>query len=201
MKWLSFITFLLLFDIDCLAQNNKAKVIINIEPKAGREKEFNKLENLRIAISIKNGDSVIYSVDSDIYSKSNIPKNITLLALPIGILNMDVRFGSHYMTFEKNINQLIQYKDIHIKDRKLNPETPLIIKISFPPYCKYDLHRTNKICPICHKQDKALPIMYGLPIIAPEEDSSSNSPQYHLGGCELSGCDPYWHCERDNIDF
>lgn len=78
------------------------------------------------------------------------------------------------------------------------------LEVEYPPSCSYYLRRHNKVCPACGKADKVLPIVYGLLL----DDPLSSDPlpphlrePYYSGGCGVTGCDPYWHCERDNTNF
>ncbi len=64
-----------------------------------------------------------------------------------------------------------------------------------PPYCKYDVHEKNKICPKCKKQDKVIPIVYGLSV------GPLDKKNYYYAGCVITYCDPHWHCKRDKLEF
>lgn len=72
--------------------------------------------------------------------------------------------------------------------------------------CQYS--KDDSICPICLKIDKVIPIEYGYLVITEEEhkkmyDKNQNEDlrTFKSGGCEISGCDPFWYCKRDSISF
>ena len=63
-------------------------------------------------------------------------------------------------------------------------------------YCQYNY--SNGICPICKSKKNVLQIIYGLPN---EKFWRKNKKKYHLGGCEITICDPKWYCEKDRVEF
>ncbi len=69
--------------------------------------------------------------------------------------------------------------------------------IKFPPYCKFN--RMFKICPICEKADKVVPVVYGYP--SKKGLRQSKRGKIALGGCIMTDCDPHWYCKRDNKFF
>lgn len=89
------------------------------------------------------------------------------------------------------------------------------IEIPYSSICTFEKDKGN-VCPICHKNDKVLPIVYGLiskityrdkngnftdkkgKIISREE---SEKVKYKSGGCIVSDCQPNWFCERDQAEF
>lgn len=80
---------------------------------------------------------------------------------------------------------------------KANLATHLMIV--FPSECVYYKHSHNKTCPKCKKSDKVLRIAYGLPLADPH--SPGDSEPSWPGTCDVTGCDPTWHCTRDNTEF
>lgn len=89
------------------------------------------------------------------------------------------------------------------------------IEIPYASVCPYSEGKGN-ICPVCKKNDKVIPIVYGFTmkikyrdkngnltdkngkIISKEEDEKVTSKQ---GGCVITDCQPNWFCQLDNIDF
>ncbi|MFA7326246.1 MAG: hypothetical protein WC121_06245 [Candidatus Kapaibacterium sp.] len=72
--------------------------------------------------------------------------------------------------------------------------------------CQYN--KADSICPVCSKIDKVIPIEYGYLVITKEEYEKRNDKNqkedlrtFKSGGCEISGCDPFWYCKRDSISF
>ncbi len=70
------------------------------------------------------------------------------------------------------------------------------LELPYSPTCPYGKSDT---CPVCHKKDSAIPIVYGF-IIEGKRDAT-NKKNYKPGGCVVSACQPAWYCERDKIDF
>ncbi|MBR9859585.1 carboxypeptidase-like regulatory domain-containing protein [bacterium] len=89
------------------------------------------------------------------------------------------------------------YQDLTVDSIYVAHDTVINLYIEFPPPCKYD--RKNKKCPVCHKKDKVIPIIYGLPSKGLVTESEKG--KVRLGGCEVTGCDPHWYCKRDNKEF
>jgi hypothetical protein len=75
-------------------------------------------------------------------------------------------------------------------------DSTTVIEIGTTDSCLFsNSSKANKVCPKCHKSNRAIPIIYGLPI--GEKDTSS----FFYAGCKVTGCDPYWYCKRDKIRF
>ena len=64
-------------------------------------------------------------------------------------------------------------------------------------FCKFRKNKTN-ICPVCKTNAGVQPIFYGLTTTT---FMKKNKKKYHFGGCELSGCDPNWYCQKDKTEF
>ena len=73
--------------------------------------------------------------------------------------------------------------------------------INFPEDCIYNINFKNRICPVCFKSDKAIPVIYGLPIMDRDGHSPFDDFENYLWGCDILSCGPTWHCKRDNIEF
>jgi hypothetical protein len=65
----------------------------------------------------------------------------------------------------------------------------------FQDTCRYDVRGTSRICPMCRKKNRVVPILYGLPI------GELDEANYYYAGCEVSDCDPKWFCKRDSTKF
>lgn len=65
--------------------------------------------------------------------------------------------------------------------------------------CIYNKSLKDKTCPICHKKDKTIPIVYGL--VIDSGNKKRKKKNYLNGGCKITNCDPNWFCERDKIKF
>lgn len=102
------------------------------------------------------------------------------------------------------------YYIINLKEDEINN-----IEIPYSSVCPFGKNKDN-FCPICTKNDKVLPIVYGFlakinykdkngnptdkngKIISKEE---SEKLKYKAGGCVVSDCQPSWFCERDQTEF
>ncbi|MDQ3108429.1 MAG: hypothetical protein M3R17_00920 [Bacteroidota bacterium] len=93
------------------------------------------------------------------------------------------------------------FNDTVITKIIINNNSTTTLKVNYPPYCEYDKSTHDKICPVCHKKDKVIPIVYGLLIYTGEPGKEDEEDEIYSGGCEITGCDPHWHCKRDNKDF
>lgn len=107
--------------------------------------------------------------------------NFKIDSIPIGTYNLIVNYFG--------------YEDTTLKALKISSDTLLIIELEFPAFCKYDKHRKNNTCPICGKNNKVVPIVYGYPI------GKLDWKNYFYAGCVITLCDPNWYCKRDKLEF
>tara|TARA_R110002051_G_scaffold117953_1_gene191763 strand:- start:2448 stop:2975 length:528 start_codon:yes stop_codon:yes gene_type:complete len=83
----------------------------------------------------------------------------------------------------------------------MKPNDTIDIKIPLALSCKYDQSKENKTCPVCKKEDKVIPISYGLIAEITKKGEEKKEKEYKSGGCVTTGCDPNWYCKRDDINF
>jgi hypothetical protein len=108
---------------------------------------------------------------------------------------------SFYITPQNQLhsNRITQYRFCY------DPKTIIgnTMEISFSPFCHYS--KENKTCPVCCTDDKVVPIVYGLIASINKVDENGNiienKKNYKAGGCVVSGCDPHWYCEQDDVEF
>lgn len=79
-------------------------------------------------------------------------------------------------------------------------DTIIQLNVQFPPECFYNKNVKQKICPLCKKKDKVIPILYGLTVPKTGVPTFKYG-EYEPAGCEISDCDPTWYCKRDNLRF
>lgn len=98
------------------------------------------------------------------------------------------------------------YDDSTLKNIKVSDVEITELLINYDSYCQYS--KADSICPVCLKIDKVIPIEYGYLVITEKEhkkiyDKNQNEDlrTFKSGGCEISGCDPFWYCKRDSISF
>jgi hypothetical protein len=77
----------------------------------------------------------------------------------------------------------------------IQKDSVVLLEIDLYVYCKYDDKKNDPTCPKCHKKNKVIPIVYGLPVGEMDEDN------YYYAGCEITLCDPNWYCKRDKKKF
>ena len=132
-------------------------------------------------------------------------------------LDSDLRFSFENVKVEK-VNIFISprsyptntYYVLNLKQNETNH-----IEIPYSSVCPFGKNKSN-LCTVCGKNDKVLPIVYGLiarvsyrdkngnptdkngKIISKEE---SEKVKYKSGGCVVSDCQPNWFCERDQTEF
>lgn len=78
------------------------------------------------------------------------------------------------------------------------------LQITVLSTCKYDRSANLKECPVCHKSDQVIPIVYGLLVSIPDSNRKKKKHKqsdFYPGGCEITCCDPNWYCRRDKIEF
>ncbi len=91
----------------------------------------------------------------------------------------------------------IGYKDTIINNVIVQKDSITLLKINYPAFCASNVK--NNRCPICNKTDKAIRIVYGFP--GRKLMKRANRKEVRLGGCIISGCDPFWYCKRDKVEF
>jgi hypothetical protein len=138
-------------------------------------------------------DDAPYSFDS-IYlldSTATIIKMTTLTDIDGNFKFKDVSPG----------NYCIKDSGKHYGTIKVSADKTIKLKI-ITKFCPYDGSIKNKTCPICHKQNKVIPILYGL-LISTNSDSPMKGAgeTFIVGGCNVTDCDPNWYCKRDKNKF
>ena len=136
---------------------------------------FDRRENKGLAFA------VVRLVDTKIFTKTDFEGGFKLDSIPIGAYDLKISY--------------IGYGDTTVKSIKISADTILKVKLELPPPCQYDKHRDNKICPICKKKNKVVPIIYGLTI------GELDKKNFYYAGCEITFCDPKWYCKRDKHKF
>lgn len=138
-----------------------------------------------VSASIRVGSSA-----NSIYTDSS--GNFEIQNVEPGLNDLNIRFN----WFDDST-----LKEIYVSDDKI---TDLII--NYDSYCQYS--KADSICPVCKKIDKVIPIEYGYLVITEEEHNKmfdkslkEDLRTFKSGGCEISGCDPFWYCKRDSISF
>jgi hypothetical protein len=87
----------------------------------------------------------------------------------------------------------------------VSKDTSYVLDIHKP--CKYDSSINDKTCPICHKQDMVVPIIYGEFVITKQTSGKKSKRQddpyidFYPGGDVVTYCDPNWFCNRDKVKF
>lgn len=59
--------------------------------------------------------------------------------------------------------------------------------------------KKKKTCPLCHKTDQVIPIIYGFP--SDELFQKAEKGELKLGGCMMEPSNPDWYCKSDNKVF
>ena len=124
---------------------------------------------------------------------SLVDQSIKTITDPSGHFKIDSIPTGRY---DLNIS-FIGYRDTTLTAIHIVKDTIISLRINYPPLCIYN--EQNQICPLCKKKDKVIPIQYGLPSKALIKDAKKG--KVRLGGCVVSGCDPYWFCTRDKRAF
>lgn len=110
-----------------------------------------------------------------------------------------LRSGKYYLSFSVRNYPINRNYIFNLNDgEKLNHDIPL------KPICPYQNSKEKTDCPVCKKDDKVIPIVYGLSVSIVPKDQKENSKteaKVHNGGCVISDCQPNWYCERDKTQF
>ncbi|GGG41456.1 carboxypeptidase-like regulatory domain-containing protein [Bizionia arctica] len=115
---------------------------------------------------------------------SDIEGNFKFSELPIG--KYDLLF--EFLGYGKDT-----LSNIEVKENEL---TKLIIAL--PPGECFEKEIPN-LCPIDSKSKSVIPIVYGLPNA--KTMAKKKKGKVKLGGCEITGCEPYWFCKEHEIEF
>ncbi|RYJ43830.1 hypothetical protein [Flavobacterium beibuense] len=75
----------------------------------------------------------------------------------------------------------------------------LNVNLKYAITCPYKETEDHN-CPVCGKNDKVIPIIYGL-VIGNRKTKEEEEDKYFPGGCIVSDCQPDWYCERDQKKF
>ena len=77
-------------------------------------------------------------------------------------------------------------------------DTCISLSINLPK-CKYSKIGGNLTCPVCDKDDKVIPIIYGRPSEKSIKEAANGKVK--LAGCRLPACPAFKFCKRDQIEF
>lgn len=91
-------------------------------------------------------------------------------------------------------------KDEQSRLYNLNDESiGAVLKISVPDTAFYSHLHAKKICPLCHKDNQVVPLIYGKPgkqLLLQQEKG-----EIKLAGCIVSKNSPRLFCKRDQLEF
>jgi hypothetical protein len=111
----------------------------------------------------------------------------------------NLRSGKYYVSFSVRNYPINRSYIFNLKENeKINQD------IELKPICIFQNSKEKTNCPVCKKDDKVIPIAYGLRVsIVPkgEKENSKTKNKVHEGGCVVSDCQPNWYCERDETKF
>lgn len=104
----------------------------------------------------------------------------------------EVPVGTHQLKIK-----CIGYRDT-VMQVEIQPCLTTTITVNFPIGCHFR-NQNGNVCPYCHKNDVAIPIIYGFPSKRMMVLSKKN--KLKLAGCQTTGCDPQWYCRKDEREF
>ena len=91
-------------------------------------------------------------------------------------------------------------KDEQSRLYNLNDESiDAVLKISVPDTAFYSHLHATKICPLCHKANQVIPLIYGKPgkqLLVQQEKG-----KIKLAGCIGSKNSPRFFCKKDQLEF
>ncbi len=134
---------------------------------------------------------VIFENKDSLYATVTVLKLRTGVSTDInGFFSLSIAKGGHKLMISS-----VGYQSKIIDVNVLADSTYFVEAIFKDPCVLYSKGKLNKNCPICNRQDKVIPIIYGFPI------GKQNSKKYYYAGCEVTDCDPTWYCKRDKQKF
>jgi hypothetical protein len=174
MKIIKFSSLLFWFCVSIAYGQNVGEINGKLILANSKDKEFT-LKNTYVVLKSKNQiDSV--RVDENLnFTFKNVKED-------------SLRIYIYPRSYPINRNYIIHLKRNEVKK----------VELQYSPVCPYEKN-SGKICPICKKEDKSIPIKYGL--ILEDDRQKSKRKNYKLGGCVVSDCQPNWFCKRDKIEF
>ena len=176
-------SILLLFTVTNFTTERSLRITLNLLPEL--REEF-KTQPIRIQISYNNYK--IEKIDTTITNQNiihfkNIRDQVVYVFISASINCKDSTTQKYYRPGRKVI-----YGNSRIEEQV----------ITFPQDCSINKYLGGKICPICHKTDQSIPIIWGLPSFDLKGEPGID---YDLAGCTRTGCDPDWFCRRDSSRF
>jgi hypothetical protein len=129
------------------------------------------------------GATVVVS-GTRIGAQTDINGFFELSKLKVGKYNLIVE----YLGYGKDTIQNVIVKDA--------AETKIIMGL---PAGKCHERTDSKACPLDGKSKYVIPIVYGLP--NRKTMRKMEKGKVKLGGCEVTGCEPYWFCEEHKKEF
>lgn len=74
-----------------------------------------------------------------------------------------------------------------------------IFEVDIPDQKFYKIYQTQKLCPVCSKQEAVVPIIYGFP--SEQDFRDGQEGKIYLGGCDIQQCQPKFHCKVNKFSF
>jgi len=130
----------------------------------------------------------------------------------IKILNTEIRTTTNYSGAFKiesvpvgTYEIVATYIQIEPVTHKIEVIKDSIVDIQIEFTCCYDKSENNKICPICHKSDKVIPVVYSIEIKSLYDNIIGTKSKidmfFYSGTDQMSPCHPHWYCKRDKKLF
>lgn len=174
MKIMKFSSLLFLFCLGMAYGQNVGEIYGKLILAHSKDKEFT-LKNTYVVLKSKN------QIDS-----VRVDENLNFIFR--NIKDDSLRIYVYPRSYPINRNYIIHLNRNEIKK----------VELQYSPVCPYE-KKSGKICPVCGKEDKSIPIKYGL--IVEDNREKTKRKKYKPGGCVVSDCQPNWFCERDKIEF
>lgn len=122
----------------------------------------------------------------------------------VGLSKGDVTDSSGYFSIDSlmpgNYDLRVSYAglaDTLLQNISISRDTVIQLSIPFPPYCPPPAESNS--CPVCHKRNKVIPVVYSDLTRSVERQSRRGKIQ-HMG-CMVPYCPPTWYCKRDGTYF
>lgn len=150
------------------------------------------LEGMLVLKDVENRESVI--ANTKIILKNSTRTDTVSIDKNLNFIFENVVAGACYIyivprSYPHNVKYKISF----------DPANTKILELPYSSTCPYKQEKSE--CPVCGSMDKVIPVRYGLIAEIIPKKGNGETTDYKSGGCVVTGCDPHWYCERDDIKF
>uniref|UniRef100_UPI0040497D86 hypothetical protein n=1 Tax=Flavobacterium sp. TaxID=239 RepID=UPI0040497D86 len=168
---------------------------------------FSQVGKINGKLIIENSDDVLFAIENTyMILKNDTEKDSVKVRQDLNFNFENLKSGKYQLFFSHQNYPHNPYYNLELEENK-----PLEVTLDYAPSCPFG---KSKTCPTCKKDDKVVPIVYGLLVEISYKDKKGRSidkngkrirknqkKNYKAGGCVVSDCQPLLYCERDKKRF